>query len=49
MHIKDGIVTKQNVTLSANWRHRGSRYERIQLHLADLHKVSGIIWIKLKS
>jgi len=49
MHIKDAIATKQNVTLWANWRYRGSRYKRIQLYRTDLHKVSGPIWIKLKS
>jgi len=26
MNIKDAIATKQNVTLWANWRSRGSRY-----------------------
>ena len=56
MHIKDSIVTlwanwryQTNVTLWANWRYRGSHYNRIQLHRTDLHKVSGLIWIKLKS
>jgi len=48
MHIKDAITTKQNVTLSANWRYRGSRYKRIQLYRTDLHKVSGPILIELK-
>jgi len=32
MHGKDAIGTKQNVTLWANWRYRGSRYERIYLY-----------------
>jgi len=49
MHIKDAIETKQNVTLCANWRYRGSCYKRIQLYRTDLHKVSGLILIKLKS
>jgi len=49
MHIKDAITTKQNVTLSANGRYRGSRYKRIQLYRTDSHKVSGPIRIKLKS
>jgi len=48
MHITDAITTKQNVTLSANWRYRGSRYKRIQLYRTDLHKVSGPIRIKQK-
>jgi len=47
MHIKDAIATKQNVTLWATWRCRGSRYERILLYRTDLHKVWGPIWIKL--
>jgi len=29
MRIKDAIATKQNVTLWANWRCRGSRCKRI--------------------
>jgi len=49
MHIKDAITIKQNVTLSENWRYRGSLYKRIQLYKTDLHKVSGPIRIKLKS
>jgi len=49
MHIKDAIATKQNVTLRANGRYRGSRFKRIQLYRAELHKVSGPIQIKLKS
>jgi len=49
MHIKNGIATKLKVALWANLRYRGSRYERIQLYRADLHKVSGPIRIKLKS
>ena len=49
MHIKDAITTKQNVTLSENWRYGGSRYKRIQLYRTDLHKVSGPIRIKLNS
>jgi len=49
MHVEDTITTKQNVTLSANWRYRGSRYKRIQLCRTDLHKISGPIRIKLKS
>jgi len=49
MHAKDAIATKQNVTLWANWRYRGSRYKRIQLYSADLHKVSGPIRSKVKS
>jgi len=49
MHIKDAIATKQNVTLWAKWRYRGSRYKRIQLYRTHLHKVSGPIRIKLKS
>jgi len=49
MHVKDAIATKQNVTLRANWRYKGSRYKRIQLHSTELHKVSGPIWIKAKS
>jgi len=46
MHIKDAITTKENVTLSANWLYRGSRYKRIQLYRTVLHKVSGPIQIK---
>jgi len=34
MHIKDAIATKENVTLWANWRCRGSCYKRIW---TDLH------------
>jgi len=49
MHIKDAITTKQNVTLSENWRYKGRRYKRIQLYRTDLHKVSGPIRIKVKS
>jgi len=49
MHIKDAIATKQNVTLWANKRYRGSRYTRIQLYRTDLHKVSGRIWMKQRS
>jgi len=49
MRIKYAITTKQNVTLSANWRYRGSRYKRIQLYRTDSDKVSGLIRIKLKS
>jgi len=49
MHIKDAIATKQNVTLRANSRYRGSRYKRIELYRTDLHKVSGPIRIKVKS
>ena len=49
MHTKDAIPTKQNVTLWANWRYRGSCYKRIQLHRTNFHKVSGPIQIKLKS
>jgi len=47
MHMKDTIETKQNVTLRANWRYRGGRYQRIQLYRTDLHKVPGPIRIKL--
>jgi len=47
MHIKDGIATKENVTLRANWRYRGSCCKRNQLYRTDLHKVSGPIRIKL--
>jgi len=47
MHIKDAIATKQNVTLWANWRNRGSRYKRIQLYRTDLHTFSGPVRIKL--
>jgi len=47
MHIKDAIETKQNVTLCANWRYKGGCYKRIQLYRTDLHKVSGLIRIKL--
>jgi len=36
MHIKDAIATKLDVTLWANWRYRGSRYEQIHLYRADL-------------
>jgi len=39
MHIKDAIATKQNVTLWANWRYRGSRYKWSKLYRTDLHKV----------
>jgi len=49
MHIKDVIATKQNVTLWANRRYRGSRYKRIQLYKTDLHKVSGLTRIKVKT
>jgi len=35
MHVKDGIVTKQNVTLWANWRSRRSGYKQIQLYRTD--------------
>jgi len=49
MRTKDAIATKQNITLWANQRYRGSRYTRIQLYRTDLHKVSGPIRIKLKS
>ena len=48
MHVKDATATKQNVTLWANWRYRGSRYKRIQLYRTDLQEVSGPIRIKLK-
>jgi len=36
MHIKDDVATKENVTLRANWRYRGSRYKRNQLYRTDL-------------
>jgi len=49
MHMKDAIATKQNLTLWANKRYRGSRYTRIQLYRTDLHKVSGRIWMKQRS
>jgi len=48
MHIKYAITTKQNVTLSANWRYRGRGYKQIQLYKTDLQGVSGPIRIKLK-
>ena len=44
MHVKDAIGTEQNVTLSASWRYRRSRYKRIQLYRSDL-QVSGQIVI----
>jgi len=49
MHVKDAIVTEQNVTLYANWSYRRSRYKRIQLCRTDLQEVSGSIRIKQKS
>ena len=49
MRTKDGIATKQNITLWANQLYRGSRYTRIQLYRTDLHKVSDPIRLKLKS
>jgi len=45
MHIKDAIATKPNVTLWANWRYRGSRYERILLDRTDSRNVSSPIWM----
>ena len=43
------FVTKQNVTLWANWRrYRGSRCKGIQLYRTNSHKVSGPVRIKLK-
>jgi len=48
MHVKDAIGIEENVRLQANWRHRRSRYKRIQLHRTDLQDVSGPIQIKNK-